>query len=66
MKLKAGDSIAKGIGPFACPFCVGTFSVTEDPPAVAHTVPICSKFVECEPDAFLRAARLKREERKVS
>ena len=55
-KLRPGSSIV-AIGPFPCPFCDGQFSASEEPPAILHSLPVCTKFTECEPDAFLRAAR---------
>lgn len=57
--LKVGDAVS-AFGPYPCPFCVGTFSVCIDPPAVVHTVPVCTKFTDLEPDGFLRAARFAR------
>jgi hypothetical protein len=46
-----------------CPFCTGTFSsgfTKEDSePFVMHSDPACFKFLKLEPDAFLRAARLR-------
>lgn len=68
MKLKPGTTIRalNSVGPFPCPFCKGNFSAAEDPPSVMHSIPVCAKFVDCEPDAFLKAARLAREGRRVS
>lgn len=36
-------------GPFKCPFCTGTFSVTdpqeaEQAPAILHTLPTCKEY----------------------
>lgn len=60
MKAKLSSNVVAVVGPFPCPFCSGDFSACNEPPSVIHTIPICVKFTECEPDAFLRAARYAR------
>lgn len=54
-----------GEGPFPC-LCGGKFSFGVDPPAVMHEPPVCSPFVELEPDRFLEHVRLERAKRTVS
>ncbi len=56
-----GDAIRGVIGPFSCPFCEGNFSASEEPPAVLHSLPVCSQWTALEPHEFLEAARHARE-----
>jgi hypothetical protein len=49
------------VGPFPCPFCEGKFSASAEPPSVLHSIPVCAKFTELDPDKFLVAAREARE-----
>ena len=47
-----------------CPFCAGEFSAgydREGTPAVTHTAPVCTRFDELEPIAYLEAVRLARQ-----
>jgi hypothetical protein len=46
---------------FPCPFCKGQFSASAEPPSVLHSIPVCVKFTELDPDKFLVAAREARE-----
>lgn len=40
-----------------CPFCGGDVSVSYEPPAVLHTLPVCSKYTALDADDFLVAVR---------
>lgn len=48
-----------GEGPFPCS-CGGNFSFGVDPRAVMHELPVCTPFVELEPDRFLEHVRIER------
>lgn len=37
-----------------CPFCLGTISVSDDPPATMHSLPACATFTRESPTDFLR------------
>ena len=50
--MKPGD-IEEAAGPFQCPFCTGTFSVSNPPeldkaPAILHTLPTCKEYDSLE------------------
>lgn len=47
---------ARPIG--ACPFCKGIVAIVDEPQALIHSEPTCSKFDEEEPLVFLRGMRL--------
>ena len=51
--------IYEGASGFACPFCLGTISISKHPRAVMHTHPPCEKYVQEDPLVFLCNARVK-------
>ncbi len=44
-----------------CAFCTGTWWASLADGAVVHTMPMCQKFRELEPDEFVRACRIEME-----
>lgn len=40
---------------FACPFCKGKCSVSEEKEMVLHALPVCAKYLALEPQDFLHA-----------
>jgi len=40
---------------FICPFCGKQCTAMTDPDRVTHVLPMCEKFEQLEPDAFLAA-----------
>lgn len=45
---------------FICPFCKARCTTSLEHCAVLHTVPMCEKFEQLEPDEFLKAVNERR------